>query len=239
ALAGGVNLSLHPGKYLSYGLADMHASDGRCRTFGKDGDGYVSGEGVGVVVLKSLRKAEEDGDHIYAVIKGSVINHVGAVSGITVPSPVAQGEMIETCLEKTGIDPRTISYIEAHGTGTSLGDPIEIQGLEKAFRRYTEDVQYCSIGSVKSNIGHAESAAGIGGLHKVILQLHHRTLVPSLHSSEPNPHIDFARSPFYVQQKTEVWKRPILKEHGEEKEYPRRAGISSFGATGANAHLIL
>nr|WP_264294536.1 beta-ketoacyl synthase N-terminal-like domain-containing protein [Bacillus thuringiensis] len=142
ALAGGVNLSLHPGKYLSYGLADMHASDGRCRTFGKDGDGYVSGEGVGVVVLKSLRKAEEDGDHIYAVIKGSVINHVGAVSGITVPSPVAQGEMIETCLEKTGIDPRTISYIEAHGTGTSLGDPIEIQGLEKAFRRYTEG---CSI----------------------------------------------------------------------------------------------
>ncbi|QOS80422.1 SDR family NAD(P)-dependent oxidoreductase [Paenibacillus sp. JNUCC31] len=239
ALAGGVNLSLHPGKYLSYGLADMHASDGRCRTFGKGGDGYVSGEGVGTVVLKSLRKAEEDGDHIYAVIKGSVINHVGAVSGITVPSPVAQGEMIETCLEKTGIDPRTISYIEAHGTGTSLGDPIEIQGLEKAFRRYTEDVQYCSIGSVKSNIGHAESAAGIGGLHKVILQLHHRTLVPSLHSSDPNPHIDFARSPFYVQQKTEAWRRPILKERGEEKEYPRRAGISSFGATGANAHLIL
>ncbi|BAH44963.1 putative polyketide synthase [Brevibacillus brevis NBRC 100599] len=238
ALAGGVNLSLHPGKYLSYGLMDMHASDGYCHTFGKDGDGYVSGEGVGTVVLKPLRKAIEDGDHIYAVVKGSSVNHVGSVSGPSVPSPVAQAEVITACLEKSGVDARTIRYVEAHGTGTSLGDPIEIQGLVKAFRQYTEDQQFCSIGSVKSNIGHAESAAGISGLQKAVLQLHHKTLVASLHAKEVNPFIDFAQSPFYVQQRTEEWKSVIV-ENGQEVSVPRRAGVSSFGASGSNAHIIL
>ncbi|NQF13850.1 SDR family NAD(P)-dependent oxidoreductase [Brevibacillus sp. HB1.3] len=238
ALAGGVNLSLHPGKYLSYGMMDMHSSDGYCHTFGKDGDGYVSGEGVGTVVLKPLRKAMEDGDHIYAVVKGSSVNHVGSVSGPSVPSPVAQAEVIIACLEKSGVDARTISYVEAHGTGTSLGDPIEIQGLVKAFRQYTEDQQFCSIGSVKSNIGHAESAAGISGLQKAVLQLHHKTLVASLHAKEVNPFIDFAQSPFYVQQRTEEWKSMIV-ENGQEVTVPRRAGVSSFGASGSNAHIIL
>ncbi|WP_164779485.1 beta-ketoacyl synthase N-terminal-like domain-containing protein [Paenibacillus kobensis] len=239
ALAGGVNLSLHPGKYVSYGLMDMHASDGRCRTFGKGGDGYVSGEGAGAVLLKPLSKAVRDGDHIYAVIKGSVINHGGSVSGITVPSPVGQAELIVDCLEKTGIDARTISYIEAHGTGTSLGDPIEMQGLVKAFREYTPDAGFCSIGSVKSNIGHAESAAGISGLHKVILQLNHRMLVSSLHAEEPNPHIDLASSPFYIQRTLQHWEQPTITQDGVETVIPRRAGISSFGATGSNAHVIL
>ncbi|MEK4329490.1 beta-ketoacyl synthase N-terminal-like domain-containing protein [Paenibacillus sp. FSL R7-0312] len=239
ALAGGVNLSLHPNKYVSYGLMDMHASDGRCRTFGEGGDGYVSSEGVGAVLLKPLRKAVRDGDSIYAVIKGSVINHVGTVSGITVPSPVGQAELISECLDKTGIDARTISYIEAHGTGTSLGDPIEMQGLVKAFRDYTSDTGFCSIGSVKSNIGHAESAAGIGGLHKVILQLYHEKLVPSLHAEEPNPYIDFAGSPFYIQRTLKHWDRPKAVIGGKETVFPRRAGISSFGATGSNAHIIL
>ncbi|WP_409174764.1 SDR family NAD(P)-dependent oxidoreductase [Brevibacillus fortis] len=238
ALAGGVNLSLHPGKYLSYGMMDMHSSDGYCHTFGKDGDGYVSGEGVGTVVLKPLRKAIEDGDHIYAVVKGSSVNHVGSVSGPSVPSPVAQAEVITACLEKSGVDARTIGYVEAHGTGTSLGDPIEIQGLVKAFRQYTEDQQFCSIGSVKSNIGHAESAAGISGLQKAVLQLHHKTLVASLHSKEVNPFIDFAQSPFYVQQRTEEWKS-VSMENGQEVTVPRRAGVSSFGASGSNAHIIL
>ncbi|MFC8688796.1 SDR family NAD(P)-dependent oxidoreductase [Brevibacillus porteri] len=238
ALAGGVNLSLHPGKYLSYGMMDMHASDGYCHTFGKDGDGYVSGEGVGTVVLKPLRKAIEDGDHIYAVVKGSSVNHVGSVSGPSVPSPVAQAEVITACLEKSGVDARTISYVEAHGTGTSLGDPIEIQGLVKAFRQYTEDQQFCAIGSVKSNIGHAESAAGISGLQKAVLQLHHKTLVASLHAKEVNPFIDFAQSPFYVQQRTEEWKS-VSMENGQEVTVPRRAGVSSFGASGSNAHIIL
>jgi acyl transferase domain-containing protein/acyl carrier protein/enoyl-CoA hydratase/carnithine racemase len=235
ALAGGVNLSLHPAKYMTYGVMDMHASDGYCHTFGKGGDGYVSAEGVGAVLLKPVQKAIEDGDHIYAVIKGSSINHVGTVSGFTVPSPVAHADMIADCIEKTGIDPRTISYVEAHGTGTSLGDPIEIQGLVKAFRRFTGDRQFCSIGSVKSNMGHAESAAGISGLTKVILQLHHKTLVPSLHSAELNPYIDFSQSPFYVQQETQDWKQPVV----DATSHPRRAGLSSFGAYGSNAHLIL
>ncbi|WP_309303859.1 SDR family NAD(P)-dependent oxidoreductase [Brevibacillus laterosporus] len=239
ALAGGVNLSLHPDKYKTLGIANMHASDGYCRTFGKEGDGYVSAEGTGAVLLKPLRKAIQDGDHIYAVIKGSAVNHVGTVSGITVPSPVAQADLIATCLEKTGIHPRTISYIEAHGTGTSLGDPIEIQGLVKAFQEYTQDRQYCSIGSVKSNVGHGESAAGICGLIKVALQLHHKTLVPSLHSEEINPFIDFTQSPFYVQHQTKEWKQPVLSENGVSVSYPRRAGLSSFGAYGSNAHIIL
>ncbi|WP_255298559.1 SDR family NAD(P)-dependent oxidoreductase [Brevibacillus dissolubilis] len=239
ALAGGVNLSLHPNKYISYNTGDMFASDGRCHTFGKGGDGYVSGEGVGAVLLKPLHKAVQDGDHIYAVIKGSAINHVGTVSGITVPSPVAQADVIESCLEKAGVDPRTISYIEAHGTGTSLGDPIEIQGLTKAFDLYTADKQFCSIGSVKSNIGHAESAAGISGLSKVALQLYHKTLVPSLHSEELNPYLDLPSTPFYVQQETQEWKQPVMIDNGQEIKLPRRAGISSFGASGSNAHIIL
>lgn len=237
ALAGGVNLSLHPNKYLSY--SDMHASDGHCRTFGQGGDGYVSGEGVGAVLLKSLRAAVRDGDRIYSVIKGSAINHVGTVSGITVPHPVAQADVIEACLAKAGIDPRTISYVEAHGTGTSLGDPIEIQGLAKAFGAYTQDKQFCSIGSVKSNIGHAESAAGISGLCKVALQLHNQKLVPSLHSEELNPYLELDQTPFYVQQKTEEWKNSVVTDNGKEIICPRRAGLSSFGASGSNAHLIL
>ncbi|MFT4400843.1 SDR family NAD(P)-dependent oxidoreductase [Bacillus sp. SW14] len=239
ALAGGVNLSLHPNKYMTYGVWDMFSTDGHCRTFGKDGDGYVPAEGIGAVLLKPLHQAEEDGDRIYAVIKGSAVNHVGTVSGISVPSPVSQADLIEACLEKTGIDPRTISYVEAHGTGTSLGDPIEVQGLVKAFRQYTEDRQFCSIGSVKSNIGHAESAAGISGLSKVALQLHHQTLVPSLHSEELNPYVDFEKSPFYVQHETAKWKLPVIRENEKNTPYPRRAGISSFGATGSNAHIIL
>ena len=239
ALAGGVNLALHPNKYLSYGMMDLHSSNGYCNAFGNGGDGYVPGEGVGSVLLKPLSKAIEDHDNIYAVIKGSIINHGGTASGITVPSPVAQADLIVECIGKAGVDPRTISYLEAHGTGTSLGDPIEIQGLVKAFSCYTLDRQYCAIGSVKSNIGHAESAAGISGLSKVVLQLYHKTLVPSLHSDELNQYIDFNNSPFYVQHKTEEWKQPIKTENGKETKYPRRAGVSSFGATGSNAHIIL
>lgn len=238
-LTGGVNLSLHSNKYLSYGINDMYASDGRCHTFGRGGNGYVSGEAVGAVVLKPLHKAIEDQDQIYAVIKGSTINHVGTVSGIMVPSPTAQADVIMSCLEKTGINPRTISYVEAHGTGTSLGDPIEIEGLIKAYRQYTQELQFCSIGSLKSNIGHTEAAAGISGLIKVVLQLYNKTLVPSLHSEELNPYIDFENSPFYVQHKTEEWKQPTIPENTQQVRCHRRAGLSSFGATGSNAHIIL
>ncbi|MEZ2221556.1 amino acid adenylation domain-containing protein [Rhizobium sp. RCC_161_2] len=239
ALAGGVNLSLHPNKYLSYGLEDMHASDGTCRSFGEGGDGYVSAEGVGAVLLKPLRRAEADGDHIYAVIKGSAVNHTGKANGMHVPSPVAQADVVTQCLEQNGIDPRSISYLEAHGTGTALGDPIEIQGLIKAFGRHTSDRQFCAIGSVKSNIGHAESAAGISGLSKIVLQLHHKTLVPSLHANPVNAYIDLENSPFYLQRETRPWEEPSPSDGGRERCHPRRAGLSAFGATGSNAHVIV
>ncbi|AEI40434.1 SDR family NAD(P)-dependent oxidoreductase [Paenibacillus mucilaginosus] len=239
ALAGGVNLSLHPAKYITYGLWGMHSSDGRCRTFGSGGDGYVSSEGVAAVLLKPLSRAVADGDRIYALIKAATINHGGAASGILVPGPAAQGAVIADCLERAGVDPQTIGYIEAHGTGTSLGDPIEIEGLSQAFGSRTGDKQFCAIGSVKSNIGHAESAAGVIGLQKAALQLYHKKLVPSLHSEELNPYIDFKNSPFYVQRTTEEWKKPVMTAGGRQAGIPRRAGLSSFGATGSNAHLIL
>ncbi|MGY0064532.1 amino acid adenylation domain-containing protein [Streptomyces sp. LZ34] len=232
AIAGGVNLSLHPAKYQTYGAVAMHSSDGRCRSFGEGGDGYVSSEGVGAVVLKPLEAAERDGDHIYAVIRSTAVNHVGTGSGISVPSPAGQAAVISEALDRSRIDARTVGYVEAHGTGTSLGDPIEVQGLVRAFRRHTADSGFCALGSVKSNIGHAEAAAGMAGLAKAALQLHHRTLVPSLHSETVNPLLDLEHTPFRIQHRTEPWPGP-------EGGGPRRAGLSAFGATGSNAHVLL
>ena len=235
AIAGGVNITIHPHKYLMLSQSGFTSSDGRCRSFGEGGDGYVPGEGVGAVLLKPLNKAIEDGDHIYAIIKGSSVNHGGKTNGYTVPNPNAQYELILETLKKAEIDPKTINYIEAHGTGTSLGDPIEITGLSKAFGEFTSEKQFCSIGSLKSNIGHLESAAGIAGITKVLLQLKHKKLVPSIHSDILNPNIDFEETPFYVQHKLENW----YEQEVNGKKLPRRAGISSFGAGGANAHVVL
>ncbi len=239
AIAGGVNLSLHPAKYLAYGMMDMHASDGRCNAFGKGGDGYVSSEAVAAIVLKPYAQALADGDNVYAVIKGSSTNHGGAASGFTVPNPVAQADVIAACLERAGTPARTIGYVEAHGTGTALGDPIEVEGLARAFRRSTDDVQFCGIGSVKSNIGHTESAAGVCGLIKLALQLRHRTIVPSLHAAEPNPHIDWPRTPFVVETAARPWPEPPAAFAERDVPRARRAAISSFGATGSNAHVVL
>lgn len=239
AIAGGVNLSLHNSKYLLLSQGKFTASDGRCRSFGEGGDGYVPGEGVGAVILKPLSKAQADGDMIYAVVRGTSINHGGKTNGYTVPNPNAQARLISKALERARVSPRTLSYIEAHGTGTSLGDPIEIAGLNKAFRDDDVDKQSVPIGSVKSNIGHLEAAAGIAGLTKVLLQMKHRKLVPSIHSTTLNPNINFSESPFKVQQDLSIWKQPSLVTDGEETAIPRRAGISSFGAGGSNAHVIL
>ncbi|MFH6942770.1 SDR family NAD(P)-dependent oxidoreductase [Flavobacterium sp. FlaQc-50] len=229
AIAGGVNLSIHPGKYLM--LSDLHlvSEKGKCETFGEGGDGYVPSEGVGAIMLKSLAKAKQDGDQIYGVIKGGAINHGGKVNGYTVPNPNAQAAVILQAMDRAGVSPEAYSYIEAHGTGTKLGDPIEIAGLKKAFTGTTN--QFCKIGSVKSNIGHSEAAAGISGVTKVLLQLRNKQLVPSLHSKKLNTNIDFENSPFQVQQELEDW----ITLDGR----PRLAGISSFGAGGTNVHLVI
>ncbi|PON19910.1 hypothetical protein C2W62_00205 [Candidatus Entotheonella serta] len=238
AIAGGVHLILDPIQYLTLSAMTMLSSSDACKPFGNQADGFVDGEGVGAVILKPLAKAEQDGDAIYGIIKASMINAGGKTNGYTVPNPIAQSHLIREALARAEVDPRTISYVEANGTGTALGDPIEITGLSKAFG-LSEDKQFCPIGSVKSNIGHAESASGIASLTKVLLQLKHRQLVPSLHSQQLNPSIDFAETPFVVQQTLEPWHRPVLTIDGETKTYPRITGISSFGAGGANAHVII
>ncbi|HEU4888666.1 MAG TPA: beta-ketoacyl synthase N-terminal-like domain-containing protein, partial [Thermoanaerobaculia bacterium] len=235
AIAGGVNVTIHPNKYLALSAGQFISSDGHCQSFGEGGDGYIPGEGVGTVVLKRLRDAERDGDHIYGVIRGSALTHGGKTNGYTVPNPQAQTSAISRALAESHTDPREISYIEAHGTGTKLGDPIEIAALSKAFHRYTQDTEFCRIGSAKSNIGHCESAAGIAGLTKVLLQMQHQQLVPSLHSAELNPHIDFGSSPFIVNQTLAAWEQPVI----DGRALPRVAGISSFGAGGSNAHMIV
>lgn len=235
ALAGGVNLAQHPYKYLMLCNNNMLSSDGRCRAFGEGGDGYVPGEGVGAVYLKRLDHALRDGDQVYAVIRGSRLNHGGKSSGYMVPSPTSQGDLIKATYESFDVDPRSLGYIESHGTGTSLGDPIEIQGLERAFRGRGVEQGSISIGSVKSNIGHLESAAGVAAITKVLLQMKHRTLAPSIHTQALNPNINFDRSPFKVQRQAGPWEGAQV----EGRNYPLRAGISSFGAGGSNAHIIL
>ncbi|MCP5006763.1 MAG: hypothetical protein GY941_22890, partial [Planctomycetes bacterium] len=235
AIAGGVNISIHPNKYLMLSAGQFISTKGHCESFGEGGDGYIPGEGVGVVLLKRLEEAIRDGDNIYGIIEGSAINHGGKTNGYTVPNPKAQRGAIERALSESGVDPRLISYIEAHGTGTKLGDPIEIAALSQVFGTYTQDKGFCRIGSAKSNIGHCEGAAGIGGLTKVLLQMKYGKIVPSLHSSTLNPNIDFENTPFVVNQKLSNWGCPVV----EGLAIPRIAGISSFGAGGSNAHLIV
>ncbi|MHB8735958.1 MAG: SDR family NAD(P)-dependent oxidoreductase, partial [Terriglobales bacterium] len=235
ALVGGVNLYLHPATYVGLCAAEMLSADGRCRSFGRGGDGFVPGEGVGAMLLKPLRAAERDGDFIYAVLRGSAVNHGGKTNGFTVPNPKAQAAVVAAALHDAGVEARSVSYVEAHGTGTALGDPVEVSGLTAAFRRQTSNCGFCALGSVKSNIGHLEAAAGIAGVTKVVLQMQQRRLVQTLHASPPNPDIDFAATPFVLQQAPAGWSKP---SKGFE-EWPRRAGVSSFGAGGANAHVLL
>jgi acyl transferase domain-containing protein/enoyl-CoA hydratase/carnithine racemase/acyl carrier protein len=235
AIAGGVNVSIHPNKYLVLSAGQFISSDGHCQSFGEGGDGYIPGEGVGVVVLKRLSEARRDGDHIYGIIRGSALNHGGKTNGYTVPNPHEQAGAIRRALSDARIDARQVSYIEAHGTGTKLGDPIEIAALSQAFRHDTQDTGFCLLGSCKANIGHCESAAGIAGLTKVLLQMQHRQIVPSLHSTPLNPHIDFTKTPFIVNQSLRPWEQPVI----DGRTMPRIAGISSFGAGGSNAHLIV
>ncbi|MFM9443284.1 SDR family NAD(P)-dependent oxidoreductase [Streptomyces acidiscabies] len=236
AIAGGVNVAVHPDKYVHLSARSMLSDDGRCRAFGAGGTGYVPGEGVGAVLLKRLSEAVRDGDTVHAVIRATGVNHGGRTSGYTVPNPQAQQALVEQVLDAAGIDARTVGCVEAHGTGTALGDPIEHTALAQAFGKHTADTGFCAIGSVKSGIGHLEGAAGIAGLTKAVLQLRHGTLLPSLHAEELNPVIDFTRSPFTVQREVAEWPREF---DAEGRAVPRRAAVSSFGAGGTNAHVVL
>ncbi len=232
AIAGGVSLIVHPRQFVVLSAMKMLSHGERDCSFGADADGFVLGEGVGAVLLRPLADALRDGDRIYAVVKSSAVNSGGKTPGYTVPSPEAQTELVLRAVEGAGFDASTITYVEAHGTGTSLGDPIEVAALTNAFRRYTAEKQFCALGSVKSNVGHLEAAAGIAALTKVILQLQHGTIAPTLHCAERNPNIDFAGSPFHLPQEARPWER-------RAPEVPLRAGISSFGAGGTNVHLIV
>ena len=246
AIVGGVNLFLHPSRYIQYSKMQMLSKDNKCCPFGAEAAGAIFGEGIGALLLKPLSRAKEDGDNIYAVIKGTSVNSGGKTNGFTVPNPNAQGDMIAKALDKAQIPSRTISYIEAHGTGTPLGDPIEVRGLTDAFSRssfsdyHKSDTGYCALGSIKSNIGHLESGAAVAGIIKTALQMRFKTIVPSLNSEALNPMIPFETTPFYVVQEPKEWKKPVLKdEEGREHTFPRRAGVSSFGAGGSNVHVVL
>ncbi|MEU5226815.1 amino acid adenylation domain-containing protein, partial [Streptomyces toyocaensis] len=234
AVAGGVNISSHPVKFLQLAQRGFLAEDGRCRSFGEGGTGYVPAEGSGAVLLKRLDAALADGDRILAVVKASAVNHGGAGAGYSVPNPKAQGDLVRTALERAGLAPADLDYLEAHGTGTALGDPVEITGMLRAFGE--EPPERLPIGSVKSSIGHAESAAGIAAITKVLLQMRHGELAPSLHADRLNPNIDFTATPFEVQRERAPWPRRVLAD-GTVR--PRTAGVSSFGAGGTNAHIIL
>ncbi len=241
ALAGGVNLYLHPAKYIALSQVRILSQDEKSRSFGKGGTGFVPGEGVGAVLLKPLPEAVRYGDHIYGVIKGSAINNWGRSSIYMSPNPASQSDLIISALNDANVHPETISYIEAQGMGSDISDTAEISSLTKAYRHFMDrDNNYsCPLGAVKPNIGHPEAASGILQLTKVLLQLKHKKLAPSLNSEELNPNIDFENSPFYIQHRLSEWKQPVIKENGRTKQYRRRAGISSFGSGGTGAHLII
>jgi len=229
ALAGGVSIPVLGKKGYLHQEGMLNSPDGHCRAFDEKAKGCNFGNGVGMVVLKRLEEAEADGDTIHAVIKGSSINNDGSRKpGYTAPSIEGQAEVIRNALEMAEVHPETIGYVETHGTGTPLGDPVEIEGLKTAFN--TDKKHFCRLGSVKTNIGHLEITAGIAGFIKTVLVLKNKLIPPSLFFKTPNPKIDFENSPFVVNKELIPWKRD---------ENPRRAGVSSFGIGGTNAHVVL
>ncbi len=232
ALAGGV--SIHLPELTGYMFHDggTTSPDGHCRAFDARAKGFVSGHGAGIVVLKRLADALRDGDQIHAVIKGSACNNDGSLKvSYTAPSVDGQVEVYSTAYENAGVTPDTLTYVECHGTATPMGDPIEIAALTQAFRAHTDRRSFCAIGSLKTNIGHLDSAAGVCGLIKAVLALEHKQIPPSLHFERPNPQIDFAGSPFFV--------NAALRDWQTDGGLPRRAGVTSLGMGGTNAHVIL
>ncbi|WP_205873803.1 type I polyketide synthase [Mycobacterium camsae] len=230
ALAGGANVLLSPATMITFSQAHMLAPDGRCKTFDAAADGYVRGEGCGVIVVKRLADALRDGDRIRAVIRGSAINQDGASGGLTVPNGIAQQRVIAEALHRAGVAPADIGYLEAHGTGTSLGDPIEVQAAGAVLGAGRDDTAPLLIGSAKTNIGHLEAAAGIAGIMKVVLSLEHELLPPHLNFHDPSPHIPWDRLAVRVVKEATPWER---------NDRRRLAGVSSFGFSGTNAHVIV
>ncbi len=229
AIAGGANLILSPEITCGLANAGMLASDNRCKTFDAEADGYVRGEGAGVVILKPLSQALQDGDDIYAVIHGSAVNQDGRTNGLTAPNQHSQEQVLREAYRRAGISPGAVHYIEAHGTGTYLGDPIEMKALGSVLAEDRKDGDICLVGSVKTNIGHLESAAGIAGLIKVALSIKNKLIPPHLHFHEPNPNIPFADLPFQIPATLHSW----------PDENHLIAGVSSFGFGGTNAHVVL
>ena len=231
ALAGAVNLMLPQKRGYLYQEGGIFSPDGHCRAFGANSQGTIPGSGLGLIVLKRLEDALADGDAIRAVIRGSAINNDGAVKvGYTAPSVDGQAAVVAEALEIAEVDPETVTYIETHGTGTNLGDPIEIQSLNDVFQASTQRKGFCAIGSVKSNFGHLGVAAGMPSVIKTVLAMEHQQIPPSLHCQQTNPKIDFANSPFYVNHQLTSWPR---------NGTPRRAGVSSLGVGGTNVHLVI
>ncbi|MFH6942771.1 SDR family NAD(P)-dependent oxidoreductase [Flavobacterium sp. FlaQc-50] len=234
AVVGGIHLMCHPTKSIAYSNANMLSKDGKCHTFDIQANGYVRGEGAVVMLLKPLDKAQEDGDEILGIIKSTEVNHGGYSGGITVPNPFQQQKLITNAYKQADVPIETVSYIEAHGTGTKLGDPIEIKALKDAFEQmqHTDSVtKWCSLGSVKTNIGHLEAASGIAGLLKVLLSMQNQYLPATLNFETLNPHIELENSPFRIQTEGQVWK--------SSTNVPLRAGVSSFGIGGTNAHVVV
>jgi iturin family lipopeptide synthetase A len=230
AIAGGINLSWVPLEENGNGLGILSLS-GKTRTFDNHSDGTVGGEGCIAMLLKPLNKAIRDNDHIHAVVKGVAFNQDGASIGITAPNAIAQADVIEKAWKDAKVNPESITYIEAHGTGTALGDPIEIEGITQAFRRYTDKKQFCAISAVKTNVGHLNSVAGIAGITKATLSLSHKKIPALLHFERPNNKINFEESPVYVNTQLSNWE--------SDPGIPRKCGVSSFGMSGTNCHVVL
>jgi acyl transferase domain-containing protein/acyl carrier protein/NADP-dependent 3-hydroxy acid dehydrogenase YdfG len=232
AIAGGVSLDLHPLKYISFSKSRMLSPDGQCKTFDASANGYVPGEGAGLVLLQRLEDALDQKNNIHAIIRGSATNHTGRSSSLTAPRVEAQCSVIVNAYKDAGLTPDQITYTEAHGTGTSLGDPIEIESLNRAFKHFTAKTQYCYIGSVKTNIGHLEAAAGIAGVIKIILMMKNAAIPPTLNIKTINPIIQFSATPF-------VPVRELVDWNIKNDTVLRRAGVSSFGMGGSNAHIVI
>ncbi|MPZ78876.1 MAG: SDR family NAD(P)-dependent oxidoreductase [Actinophytocola sp.] len=231
-LAGSANLDLTPWRYITYSKSRMLSPTGRCRTFSDDADGFVSGEGAAVVLLRRLADAVRDGNTIYGVLTGSAVNHGGQRTTITAPNVRAQHEVISAALDRAGWDPRSVTYVEAHGTGTALGDPIEVEALRQVYSAASDDLGWCLLGSVKPNIGHLEATSGMAGLIKVLGMLRTRRVSPNINIRRLNPLIPFDTSPFTVPRELVPWQ-------ASRDGAPRRAGISAFGMGGVNAHLLV